>query len=237
MSQLQTSIINILALDGTIACAPPFSSQARGSSKKHLWISFYNCCWRVKWNNQFETLIFFFLFLFLQCSVSRWWSWRCSSSLWSIGFCTVVLMTHFPLRHMTTTRTLTLPCRLLLLSTMSKKDIEKVEANTLNWCVRSSKLRDHQIVKLELDKLFSIEITFDLVLLLQCKGIKHHYLANFQPYFSPTSAGLESHIVFTIQIWEWYQSSHISLCKRANVLSYNDKLFLWVYLLKKIKNH
>ncbi|XP_044077574.1 organic solute transporter subunit alpha-like [Siniperca chuatsi] len=31
MSQLQTSIINILALDGTIACAPPFSSQARGS--------------------------------------------------------------------------------------------------------------------------------------------------------------------------------------------------------------
>lgn len=34
LSQLQTSIINILALDGTIACAPPFSSQARGSSKK-----------------------------------------------------------------------------------------------------------------------------------------------------------------------------------------------------------
>eukprot|EP00064_Thunnus_orientalis_P012067 superscaffoldBa00001807_g12101 len=31
MYQLQTSIINILALDGTIACAPPFSSQARGS--------------------------------------------------------------------------------------------------------------------------------------------------------------------------------------------------------------
>ncbi|XP_041865199.1 organic solute transporter subunit alpha-like [Melanotaenia boesemani] len=31
LSQLQTSIINILALDGTIACAPPFSSQARGS--------------------------------------------------------------------------------------------------------------------------------------------------------------------------------------------------------------
>lgn len=36
LSQLQTSIINILALDGTIACAPPFSSQARGSSKKNL---------------------------------------------------------------------------------------------------------------------------------------------------------------------------------------------------------
>ncbi|XP_029304548.1 organic solute transporter subunit alpha-like [Cottoperca gobio] len=31
LSQLQTSIINILSLDGTIACAPPFSSQARGS--------------------------------------------------------------------------------------------------------------------------------------------------------------------------------------------------------------
>lgn len=31
LSQLQTAIINILALDGTIACAPPFSSQARGS--------------------------------------------------------------------------------------------------------------------------------------------------------------------------------------------------------------
>ncbi|KAK7926094.1 hypothetical protein WMY93_008404 [Mugilogobius chulae] len=31
LSQLQTSIINILALDGTIACSPPFSSQARGS--------------------------------------------------------------------------------------------------------------------------------------------------------------------------------------------------------------
>ncbi|XP_077361309.1 organic solute transporter subunit alpha-like isoform X2 [Festucalex cinctus] len=31
LSQLQTSIINILALDGTISCAPPFSSQARGS--------------------------------------------------------------------------------------------------------------------------------------------------------------------------------------------------------------
>lgn len=36
LSQLQTSIINILALDGTIACSPPFSSQARGSSKKRL---------------------------------------------------------------------------------------------------------------------------------------------------------------------------------------------------------
>uniref|UniRef100_H3CXC6 Organic solute transporter subunit alpha n=1 Tax=Tetraodon nigroviridis TaxID=99883 RepID=H3CXC6_TETNG len=32
LSQLQTSIINILAMDGTIACAPPFSSQARGST-------------------------------------------------------------------------------------------------------------------------------------------------------------------------------------------------------------
>ncbi|XP_017273666.1 organic solute transporter subunit alpha-like [Kryptolebias marmoratus] len=31
LSQLQTSIINILALDGTIACAPPLSSQARAS--------------------------------------------------------------------------------------------------------------------------------------------------------------------------------------------------------------
>lgn len=31
LSQLQTSIINILALNGTIACAPPFSGQARGS--------------------------------------------------------------------------------------------------------------------------------------------------------------------------------------------------------------
>ncbi|XP_008294813.1 organic solute transporter subunit alpha-like [Stegastes partitus] len=31
LSQLQTSIINILSLDGTIACAPPLSSQARGS--------------------------------------------------------------------------------------------------------------------------------------------------------------------------------------------------------------
>ncbi|KAM9331727.1 organic solute transporter subunit alpha-like [Pholidichthys leucotaenia] len=31
LSQLQTSIINILSLDGTIACSPPFSSQARGS--------------------------------------------------------------------------------------------------------------------------------------------------------------------------------------------------------------
>ncbi|XP_041808908.1 organic solute transporter subunit alpha-like [Chelmon rostratus] len=31
LSQLQTSIINILSLNGTIACAPPFSSQARGS--------------------------------------------------------------------------------------------------------------------------------------------------------------------------------------------------------------
>ncbi|KAG7484360.1 hypothetical protein MATL_G00048370 [Megalops atlanticus] len=31
LSQLQTAIINILALNGDIACAPPFSSQARGS--------------------------------------------------------------------------------------------------------------------------------------------------------------------------------------------------------------
>ncbi|XP_005802984.2 organic solute transporter subunit alpha-like [Xiphophorus maculatus] len=31
LSQLQTSIINILALNGSIACAPPLSSQARGS--------------------------------------------------------------------------------------------------------------------------------------------------------------------------------------------------------------
>ncbi|XP_054899563.1 organic solute transporter subunit alpha-like [Poeciliopsis prolifica] len=31
LSQLQTSIINILALNGAIACAPPFSSLARGS--------------------------------------------------------------------------------------------------------------------------------------------------------------------------------------------------------------
>ncbi|XP_033834332.1 organic solute transporter subunit alpha-like [Periophthalmus magnuspinnatus] len=31
LSQLQSSIINILAMDGTIACSPPFSSQARGS--------------------------------------------------------------------------------------------------------------------------------------------------------------------------------------------------------------
>ncbi|XP_068565906.1 organic solute transporter subunit alpha isoform X2 [Cebidichthys violaceus] len=30
LSQLQTAIINILALNGTIACAPPFSSPARG---------------------------------------------------------------------------------------------------------------------------------------------------------------------------------------------------------------
>ncbi|XP_041088989.1 organic solute transporter subunit alpha-like [Polyodon spathula] len=31
MSQLQSAIINILAMNGKIACAPPFSSQARGS--------------------------------------------------------------------------------------------------------------------------------------------------------------------------------------------------------------
>ncbi|XP_062868209.1 organic solute transporter subunit alpha-like [Trichomycterus rosablanca] len=31
LSQLQSAIINILALDGTIACSPPFSSAARGS--------------------------------------------------------------------------------------------------------------------------------------------------------------------------------------------------------------
>ncbi|KAM4620296.1 organic solute transporter subunit alpha-like [Polymixia lowei] len=31
LSQLQTSILNILGLDATIACAPPFSSQARAS--------------------------------------------------------------------------------------------------------------------------------------------------------------------------------------------------------------
>ncbi|KAK0153660.1 Organic solute transporter subunit alpha [Merluccius polli] len=31
LSQLQTSIINILALNGTIPCSPPFSSQARGA--------------------------------------------------------------------------------------------------------------------------------------------------------------------------------------------------------------
>ncbi|KAK6316789.1 hypothetical protein J4Q44_G00121890 [Coregonus suidteri] len=31
LSQLQTAIINILALDGTIACSPPFSSRARGT--------------------------------------------------------------------------------------------------------------------------------------------------------------------------------------------------------------
>lgn len=30
LSQLQTAIINILAMNGTIACAPPYSSQARG---------------------------------------------------------------------------------------------------------------------------------------------------------------------------------------------------------------
>ncbi|XP_051970031.1 organic solute transporter subunit alpha [Xyrauchen texanus] len=30
LSQLQTAIINILALNGTIACAPPYTSQARG---------------------------------------------------------------------------------------------------------------------------------------------------------------------------------------------------------------
>ncbi|XP_053505201.1 organic solute transporter subunit alpha-like [Ictalurus furcatus] len=31
LSQLQSAIINILSLDGTIACSPPFSSVARGS--------------------------------------------------------------------------------------------------------------------------------------------------------------------------------------------------------------
>ncbi|XP_072517632.1 organic solute transporter subunit alpha-like [Salminus brasiliensis] len=31
LSQLQSAIINILSLDGTIACSPPFSSMARGS--------------------------------------------------------------------------------------------------------------------------------------------------------------------------------------------------------------
>ncbi|XP_006627941.2 organic solute transporter subunit alpha [Lepisosteus oculatus] len=31
LSQLQSAIINILAMGGTIACAPPFSSQARGT--------------------------------------------------------------------------------------------------------------------------------------------------------------------------------------------------------------
>ncbi|MGH0172438.1 UNVERIFIED_CONTAM: hypothetical protein FKN15_005010 [Acipenser sinensis] len=31
LSQLQSAIINILAMGGNIACAPPFSSQARGS--------------------------------------------------------------------------------------------------------------------------------------------------------------------------------------------------------------
>ncbi|KAK3555736.1 hypothetical protein QTP86_028981 [Hemibagrus guttatus] len=31
LSQLQSAIINILSLDGTIACSPPFSSAARGS--------------------------------------------------------------------------------------------------------------------------------------------------------------------------------------------------------------
>uniref|UniRef100_A0A0E9VA27 Uncharacterized protein n=1 Tax=Anguilla anguilla TaxID=7936 RepID=A0A0E9VA27_ANGAN len=30
LSQLQSAIINILAMNGTIACAPPYSSQARG---------------------------------------------------------------------------------------------------------------------------------------------------------------------------------------------------------------
>ncbi|KAA0704600.1 Organic solute transporter subunit alpha [Triplophysa tibetana] len=30
LSQLQTAIINILAMNGTIACAPPYTSQARG---------------------------------------------------------------------------------------------------------------------------------------------------------------------------------------------------------------
>lgn len=33
LSQLQTAIINILAMNGTIACAPPFSSRYRGYSK------------------------------------------------------------------------------------------------------------------------------------------------------------------------------------------------------------
>lgn len=30
LSQLQTAIVNILAMNGTIACAPPYTSQARG---------------------------------------------------------------------------------------------------------------------------------------------------------------------------------------------------------------
>lgn len=30
LSQLQSAIINILAMNGTIACTPPYSSQARG---------------------------------------------------------------------------------------------------------------------------------------------------------------------------------------------------------------
>lgn len=30
LSQLQTAIINILAMNGTIACAPPYTSQFRG---------------------------------------------------------------------------------------------------------------------------------------------------------------------------------------------------------------
>lgn len=33
LSQLQSAIINILALNGTIACAPPFSAPARGYSE------------------------------------------------------------------------------------------------------------------------------------------------------------------------------------------------------------
>uniref|UniRef100_A0A8C2HKT4 Solute carrier family 51 alpha subunit n=1 Tax=Cyprinus carpio TaxID=7962 RepID=A0A8C2HKT4_CYPCA len=35
LSQLQTAIINILAMNGTIACAPPYTSQSRGNCEYH----------------------------------------------------------------------------------------------------------------------------------------------------------------------------------------------------------
>lgn len=46
-----------------------------------------------------------------QCWVSRWWSWRCSSSPWSLASFIAAHMTPFPRPHITTTSRTEPPCR------------------------------------------------------------------------------------------------------------------------------
>lgn len=53
LSQLQTAIVNILAMNGTIACAPPFTSQARGYCECLYGLGWWKSNYWILFNTQY----------------------------------------------------------------------------------------------------------------------------------------------------------------------------------------